>query len=61
MCLICVEYQKKRMTLGEAERALSEMVDGMDPRHAEEVRALLREGEGRQNTRPPAKSKPRSP
>lgn len=45
MCLICVEFQKSRMTLPEARRAFSEMVDGMSQQHATEVRKMLDEAQ----------------
>ncbi len=56
MCLICVEFQKNKMTAGEARNAFREMVVGMDPAHAEEVRNMLRDAEQKQN--PPAPSVP---
>ena len=45
MCLICIEFDKQRMTLGEARRAYSEMVSGMTAKHAAEVRQKLDEAE----------------
>jgi hypothetical protein len=41
MCLICIEYEKQRMTVGEARRAYSEMVSSLEPRHAKAVKAML--------------------
>jgi uncharacterized spore protein YtfJ len=41
MCLICVEFQKERMTVLEARRAFREMVVDMTPQHAREVRDML--------------------
>jgi len=41
MCLICVEFQKQRMTVSEARRAFKEMVVDMDRGHAREVREML--------------------
>ena len=41
MCMICVEFQKARMTTTEARRALGEMIEGLDPDHVEEVEELL--------------------
>lgn len=41
MCLICVEFQMKRLTISEARRNLSEMVSGLDDEHVEEVNDLL--------------------
>lgn len=45
MCIICVDFQKQRMTLNEAKRAYGEMVEAMDPEHAREVREMLTEAE----------------
>lgn len=45
MCLICVEFQKQRMTTGEARRALGEMVEGLDEEHVDEVEEMLEEAE----------------
>jgi len=45
MCLICVEFQKERMTVFEARRAFGEMVEGLDKKHADEVEAMLTEAE----------------
>ena len=43
MCIICVEYQKDKMTIPEARRALGEMryTPEMTPDHAEEVEQML--------------------
>ena len=43
MCLICLEFEKQRMTLGEARRAYTEMVVGLEPKHAREVKKMLDE------------------
>lgn len=45
MCLICIEFEKQRMTLGEARRAYGEMAEGMEPDHAREVREMLDKAE----------------
>ncbi|HEU4410840.1 MAG TPA: hypothetical protein VFS43_36645 [Polyangiaceae bacterium] len=45
MCLICIEFDKRRMNIGEARRALGEMRRGLDPAHVEEVEAKLAEAE----------------
>ena len=47
MCLICVEFEKERMTVAEARRALGEMrgTDKMDQDHAREVEAMLDEAD----------------
>lgn len=41
MCLICIEFEKQRMTTGEARRALGEMIDDLDAEHVEEVEQML--------------------
>lgn len=45
MCMICVEFQKARMTTTEARRALGEMIEGLDPEHIDEVEELLTRAE----------------
>ncbi len=45
MCIICVEFEKGRMTLKEARRALGEMVPKVGAAHGEEVERVLREAE----------------
>lgn len=45
MCLICVEFERDRMTVFEARRALGEMVEKIGEEHAEEVEEMLREAE----------------
>lgn len=45
MCLICVEFQRERMTVFEARRAFGEMVEGMEREHALEVEEMLAEAE----------------
>jgi len=45
MCKICVDFQKDRMTLQDARRAYSEMVDTLDPDHAREVEQMLDEAQ----------------
>lgn len=51
MCLICVEFQKQRMTIFEARRALGEMVEGLEPEHVDEVEDMLEEAEEEQAAR----------
>jgi len=41
MCIICVDYQKEKLTLNEAWRNLKEMREDMDPAHVEEVVNML--------------------
>lgn len=45
VCIICVEFEKGRMTAKEARRALGEMVAKVGAGHAEEVERRLREAE----------------
>lgn len=42
MCIICVDFQKQRMTLGDARRAYGEMVESLGD-HAGEVKEMLDE------------------
>ncbi len=37
MCIICLEFEKGRMTAKEAHRALGEMVQKIGVKHGEEV------------------------
>lgn len=48
MCLICVEFQKQRMTTGEARRALGEMVESMEDEHIREVEEMLADADQQQ-------------
>ena len=48
MCLICVDFQRERMTITEARRAYGEMVESIGPEHAKEVRDMLNEAEAKQ-------------
>jgi hypothetical protein len=43
MCLICIEFEKERMNITEANRALGEMIEVIGPKHAAEVKEMLRE------------------
>jgi hypothetical protein len=45
MCLICIEFDRRRMTVTEARRALGEMRLGLGPAHVKEVEAKLVEAE----------------
>ncbi len=47
MCLICVEFQKQKMTINDAKRAFREMVVDMDAKHAGEVRKMLATAEAK--------------
>jgi polyhydroxyalkanoate synthesis regulator phasin len=52
MCIICVEFEKGRMTAKEARRALGEMVLKVGAKHGEEVERALREAEQKAGTSP---------
>ena len=41
MCLICVDFELKRLTNQEAWNNLSEMRDALDEEHAEEVENMI--------------------
>lgn len=45
MCLICVEFQKQRMSPAEAKRALGEMRSKVGDEHAEEVKRMIEAAE----------------
>ncbi|HVJ93225.1 MAG TPA: hypothetical protein VM580_25665 [Labilithrix sp.] len=45
MCLICIEFDKQRMTVREARRALGEMRVKLAPAHIEAIEAKLAEAE----------------
>lgn len=41
MCIICVHYEKEKMSILEATRALGEMRTTLDPEHVEEIEEKL--------------------
>ena len=45
MCLICVDFQKGRLTTREARRALGEMAVSLGRAHVGEIEATLAEAE----------------
>ncbi len=45
MCLICVDFQKQKMTTQDARRALREMASSLGEEHAKEVREMIRKKE----------------
>lgn len=55
MCIICVDFQKGRLTTKEARRALGEMVVTLDKRHVEEVEATLSKAEAEEAKNPSSK------
>ena len=52
MCLICVDFQKERMTITDARRALREMITTLEPEHAREVHQMIQEAEREQREQP---------
>tara|TARA_B100000609_G_scaffold199640_1_gene205335 strand:- start:7416 stop:7592 length:177 start_codon:yes stop_codon:yes gene_type:complete len=46
--MICVDFLKDKMTLGEARRALGEMRTTIEPSHLEEVEEMLQKAEEEQ-------------
>ena len=54
MCIVCLEFEKGRLTAKEARRALGEMVVKIGPAHAAEVERLLREAEDKVEGGPPS-------
>jgi len=48
MCIICVDFQNKKLTVDEARRVYREMLSTLDPQHAEEVLKMLEQAEGEQ-------------
>ena len=49
MCLICVEYQKGKLTVNEAWNNLNEMQDAIDPEHIDVVLSMLFFGDEYEN------------
>lgn len=45
MCLICVDFQREKMTPFEAKRALGEMREKIGPEHTREVELMIKERE----------------
>ena len=41
MCLICVEYEKEKLTISEARRNLEEMKENVGTNHYTEVKEML--------------------
>lgn len=48
MCLICVDFQKERMTITDARRALREMITTLEPEHARQVHQMIQDAERQQ-------------
>ncbi len=55
MCIICIDFERGSLKLGEARRALREMSVKLDPAHAREVQEKLdrAEAEAEQEDPPP--------
>jgi hypothetical protein len=49
MCLICVEFQKEKMTIPEARRAFREMRVSLDSEHIRQVEEMLVQAESDQS------------
>ena len=45
MCIICVDFDRGALKVGEARRALGEMRQSLDPSHARELEQKLDEAE----------------
>ena len=50
MCIICVEYQKGKLTANEAWRNLNEMQDILDLEHIDDVLNMILLGDEYENT-----------
>lgn len=50
MCIICLDFQKGRLTTKEARRALGEMAVTLDKTHVAEVEESLRKAEAEAGT-----------
>jgi len=60
MCLICLDFQKQKMTLADARRAFGEMVTTMEPEHAEKVERMLADAARQPTPQTPAPGNPPS-
>ena len=49
MCLICLDFEKGKLTTREARRALGEMAPQLDPDHLREVESLIEEAEAEED------------
>lgn len=55
MCLICVDFQKERMTITDARRALREMITTLEPEHARQVHQMIQDAERQQRVQEAAR------
>lgn len=53
MCLICVDFQRQKLTAFEAKRALGEMREKIGPEHTREVEKMLKDAETSADPTPP--------
>ena len=58
MCLICIDFDRGRLTSKEARRALGEMVVKLEPSHIAEVEKKLAEAEAEEEDPSGASSRP---
>jgi hypothetical protein len=56
MCIICLDFQKGRLTTKEARRALGEMSVKLDKSHVAEVERILEQAEEAADSKPPKAS-----
>lgn len=49
MCLICIEFEKQRMTTTEARRALGEMIGDLDADHVSDIEEMLADADRTQS------------
>ena len=49
MCLICIDFQRDKMTISDARRALGEMRETLDDDHVREVESMIRDAEQEQD------------
>ena len=54
MCIICLDFQKGRLTTKEARRALGEMAVKLDQSHLAEVEATIAKREAEEAVEPPS-------
>lgn len=54
MCIICLDFQKGRLTSKEARRALGEMAVKLDKSHIEEVERAIAKAEAEAASAPPS-------
>ncbi len=45
MCIICIDFDRGRLTSAEARKALGEMTAKLDKKHVEEIEEKLKKGD----------------